>query len=315
MRTTTSIAISLPITILLLAGQALDIDLSRLSAIYLSAESSWRERRAAEAILEKLGVRYYSAGRYRPPKVVFTPPASRTRDDFSEASKPFFDYRGMTRAAQPWTLGVSQADVNVPREHTADHEIFTRKATRERGERNGMVSSHPAVYLVPQGMYYDDHPEYYGMDNDGDRSRGDLWYGVTLNMGHPDVRRISADRMLERMNSQNDRRFFMAVAGDAEPGQGRENRALDYDPPYVTDRNLTWVNAMARAGQEHPERRRRRGRGVRRGTGGPDQGSCPVRQGHSRRHSFTAAGVRCRQAAWIPFMDTSRLVSAFEDSR
>lgn len=73
---------------------------------------------------------------------------------------------------------------------------------------------------------------------------------------HPDVRRISAERMVEWMDVQRDRRFFYAVDGDARMCKAPASLAADPHPHYCTDRMLGWVNQIAVAARaKHPEKR------------------------------------------------------------
>ncbi|MEX0775409.1 MAG: DUF4838 domain-containing protein [Phycisphaeraceae bacterium] len=211
---------------------------------------------AAGGLLEKLGIRYYSGGRHQSSKVVFSPLKSTTLEAFSFSTKPYFEYRGLARSQDLWAIGSSSTmDVGDPRTNALNPEIFSRAATKERGDGNWIVSDHVAGYLVPQELYFDEHPEYFAAGPDGQRTRQKIWHRVTLCLGNPAVSRIAGERMLGWMDLQNDKRIFHAFDGDTGACMCPLCRAKDIHPRYVTDRNLGWVNAIARGVQpEHADK-------------------------------------------------------------
>ncbi|HPP12088.1 MAG TPA: DUF4838 domain-containing protein, partial [bacterium] len=100
------------------------------------------------------------------------------------------------------------------------------------------------------------HPEYFAVSGGKRLPRETLMQRMSLCLSNPEVHRIAAERMLEWMNLQNDRRFFYCTDADADACRCAQCLALDYFHYYCTNRNLAWVNSVASAvAKAHPEKR------------------------------------------------------------
>ena len=118
-----------------------------------------------------------------------------------------------------------------------------------------IYSDHTAAYLVPKEYYMEEHPEYFAEIRGQRLDQDTRHHRLTLNLSHPDVNRISAERALEWIAQQSDRRFFRIDDGDDTRCQCSHCVATDYIPDYYTDRHLRWVNHVARAvAEKYPEK-------------------------------------------------------------
>jgi len=191
----------------------------------------------AYALLERLGCRHYAAGC----ETVAAPgatvlPACRFSD------RPAIEFR----SGVSWPLYESVGDIGDPRQ-AADPELF---------KDSSLWIDHSSGYLVPKGLYYDAHPEYFAISADGKRmpkTTRDSY--VHLCLTHPEVLRISTERALVWMRVQPERRFFCITAGDGVGWcQCDKCKAQDVVPGNYSDRLLAWVNHIARAvAREFPD--------------------------------------------------------------
>ncbi len=173
-----------------------------------------------------------------------------------ESSVPWFEFRQLRAFFNQGRFGGGSWDDLGDVRTAANPELFSRDARPPLLREDEWPSSlHTAGYLVPRELYYDEHPEYYAMRADGSRIPRDTNYiRLVLNLVHPEVQRISAERALEWMDLQPDRRFFYIQDGDAVMDKSPEALAGDPMPHYATDRSLRWVNHVARAVRDaHPE--------------------------------------------------------------
>ncbi|MFQ5809261.1 MAG: DUF4838 domain-containing protein, partial [Armatimonadota bacterium] len=177
--------------------------------------------------LEQQGCRFYARGC----EIVPTRPQP-TLLDCDLADKPFFHVKG---CVGPYSIrGWSYQLLGDPRE-AEDPELFD----------DALWLDHTAAYLVPKKLYYDAHPEYYALLGNGERLPKDTPDNrVMLCLTHPDVLRISAERMLGWIDMQQDRLVFVVSQGDGAEWCNCEtclavgNRA---------DQTLHWANHVARA--------------------------------------------------------------------
>ncbi len=168
------------------------------------------------------------------------------------ADRPFFDGpRAGHRVYASWGLPGTATGSPVAAEGLeAFQQQFDRDLSWGWGE-------HTAGYLVPKRVYYDKHPDYYAQFGGGrhmDRETED--FRVVICTTHPDVLKISAERMLRWMERQPDRRFFSCTQGDSHEWCRCERcLAMEYEPGNCSDRMLHWVNAVARAvARRHPDK-------------------------------------------------------------
>jgi len=182
----------------------------------------------AYAFLHHLGVRFYAPGcEVVPATRELTIPACELRQD------PAYDLRVMRG--------------NLKLGHTPKDDLM---APSEIGAKGNIV--HASEFLVPYEEYGESHPEYFALQKDGKRLHGDPTapgFNVHLCLSNPDVRRISAERMLMLVGKQSDRTFFGVSQGDGFAWcECDACKALDAEPGKVmTDRLLDYVNYVARA--------------------------------------------------------------------
>lgn len=208
----------------------------------------------AYALLEKMGLKIYPGNRSLGnietlPRVL---PTSISEGSFS--SKPFFEYRGLLDYLDRGMFGASYQDLGNPQE-AANPEFFGREARKNWLPGEWLGSDHTAAYLVPKQIYYDSHPEYFAVSGGKRLPKETTMSRMSLCLSNPEVHRIAAERMVEWMNIQNDRRFFYCTDADADACRCQQCLAQDYFYYYCTDRYLSWVNSVARAAaKSHPEK-------------------------------------------------------------
>ena len=139
------------------------------------------------ALLERLGVEFYA------PSCEVVP---RTEEliipDCGFSARPRYEFRNVTG--------------NLKLGQTPNDDMGNPS---EIGQSGNIV--HSADYLVPFSQYADTQPEYFALQMDGKRLHredGKEPQNVHLCLSNPDVRRISAERMLELIDKQPDRMFF-----------------------------------------------------------------------------------------------------------
>ena len=184
------------------------------------------------ALLEKLGLRYF---RWTRPTVV-SRPKDKMLPPMDLASKPALVYRNYYSRPLEW------ADCSRV----------------EPVQREGLWIDHSAGYLIPKDLYYDEHPEYFAMRKDGTRAPKDsfTYHRTPLCISHPDVRRISAERLLKWIEKQPEKVFFPVTYGDTGLWCSCPDcRKLDEKPGEYAARLLNWVNAVAApVAWEHPDK-------------------------------------------------------------
>ena len=193
------------------------------------------------ALLRQLGLKLYP-WHHGPDQVVevVEPVPDGTVEPFSISDMPFFEFRLLISHLDRGRWGISWGDYGNPRD-AANRELFNNKG-------DWMDWFHTASYLVPKGLYYDEHPDYFGVRQDGKRIPKETRHCRTiLNLSHPGVHEASAKRAIEWMDMQKERRFFCVADGDARMCTCRHCRAMDFYPSYYTDRLLKWVNSVANA--------------------------------------------------------------------
>ncbi|MEN6344386.1 MAG: DUF4838 domain-containing protein [Armatimonadia bacterium] len=191
----------------------------------------------AYALLRHLGCRFYAPGCEVIPET-----ASLRITDCSLADKPYYEFRNLAN--------------NLKLGNTPSDDMMSPSAL---GEPGSIV--HSSAYLLPYDKYHGDHPEYFALQKDGRRLSKEF-HGENLNvhlcLSNPEVRRISAERMLALMDRQPERKFFGVSQGDGFAWcQCDQCKALDAVPGVVmTDRLLEYVNYVAReVAKKYPEKR------------------------------------------------------------
>ncbi|NCO32465.1 MAG: hypothetical protein AUJ92_11300 [Armatimonadetes bacterium CG2_30_59_28] len=123
---------------------------------------------------------------------------------------------------------------------------------------------HTSAYLVPFYLYGKEHPEYFAMNEKGQREAtlalgnpGFSAYTLHLCFSNPQVRKIATERLLAWIEKQKDRRFFSVLQADGYGWcQCEECKKLDTVPGKVTsDRLLDFVNELAGAvAKKYPDK-------------------------------------------------------------
>ena len=191
----------------------------------------------AYAMLRHLGVKFYAPDCEIVPKV-----RNLVIRNCELRAKPFYEFR------------VLAGDLKLG--NTPENDLGNPK---ELGEQGCLV--HSSAYLVPFDKFSGDHPEYFALQKDGKRLHRDPKrkpFNVHLCLSNPDVRRISAQRMIELIDKQPDRPFFGVSQGDGVAWCECEKcKALDGVPGVeMTDRLLDCVNEVARAvAVKYPDKR------------------------------------------------------------
>jgi hypothetical protein len=188
------------------------------------------------ALLERLGCRFYA-----PSCEVVPETAALTIPDGTISARPVYEFRMVAG--------------NLKLGHTPKDDLM---APSEIGEPGNIV--HAAAYLLPYDKYHPEHPEYFALQKDGRRLSKEFHgehFDVHLCLSNPDVRRISAERLIALMDQQADRKFFGVSQGDGFAWcECEQCKALDSTPGVMTDRLLDYVNAVAReVAKKHPDKR------------------------------------------------------------
>jgi len=196
---------------------------------------------------------------------VFTPVKDGVLAALSVSEKPFIDHRDAFGNQDLGRWGGTFRPYALSDPTTAaNQDLFGRdrkpgytklKLVGKAAEVDWVGWDHVAGYLVPRDLYYEAHPEYFAMETDGKRIGPRAFGGMGICTSHPDVRRISAERMLEWMGLQSVRRFFMATEADGVFCRCPVCRALDPQPDYISDRSVAWANHIAdHIRQKHPDK-------------------------------------------------------------
>ena len=191
----------------------------------------------AYALLKHLGVKFYAPGCEVVPGI-----KDLVIGECELRAKPFYEFRKMTG--------------NLKLGHTPSDDLGN---PREIGEPGSMT--HAAAYLLPFDKYSRERPEYFALQKDGKRLHRDPGrrrFDVHLCLSNPDVRRISAERLLALIDKQKDRTFFGVSQGDGFAWCRCEKcKALDAVAGVeMTDRLLDYVNFIARAvAKKYPDKR------------------------------------------------------------
>lgn len=116
---------------------------------------------------------------------------------------------------------------------------------------------HTAAYLVPKKLYYDEHPEYFAQRGDGrplPKDTPDVRACICTT--HPDVLRISTERMRKWIAAQPDRKLFVITqADDMEWCCCPRCTRMQQEGYNLSDLMLYWVNHVARdVAKEYPDK-------------------------------------------------------------
>jgi len=170
---------------------------------------------------------------------VFKPLTNRTFNTLNIKDKPFFEFRDLFSGREKGQFGTTM------RQHSLGELRFAREQPEFKA--GGYIGwDHTAGYLVPMLRYRDEHPEYYGKLKGFFRAPKETrTLRVPLCTCNKDVQAISAQRALEWMAIQPGRRHFMISNGDST-ADCPVCELSDPLPDYQTDRELAWVNSVAR---------------------------------------------------------------------
>jgi len=201
---------------------------------------------ATYALLRRLGLKTYPWRSFNA-VAAHQPLEDGKLAPFTVASKPLFSRRDLLGYLDQGRWGASLREYGLGEfRFVQDHEYFKGKGW--------LGGDHTAPYLVPMANYYDNHPEYFAMKGGGRIPKDTQNARVALCLSNPDVHRIAADRAIEWMGIQHQRRFFHITDGDTSPCQCPQCLAMDPKPRSCTGRYLKWVNSVARAvKKEYPE--------------------------------------------------------------
>jgi len=217
---------------------------------------------AAWTLLRRAGLRIYPwhYGPHADRISVAEPLPAGRLPAFEIAEKPFYHYRDLAGHLDRGRWGMSRRELVLgDPTQAANRDLFGRDRksgyTKFKLKDSDYVGwCHTAGYLVPRDLYYAAHPEYFAIHRQ--KRIGPQGFGrMAVCMTHPDVRRISAERAVQWMDIQSDRRFFLVNQADRALCQCPRCRAADPLPGVLTDRMLDWVNHVADAcRRKHPEK-------------------------------------------------------------
>lgn len=198
---------------------------------------------AAARFLEQQGCEFYARNASVIPKLSDT-----TLRLTPLADQPFFD--GKRYHALPELRGMPRWAVGDPR------PAFTAIDGKDLLDKTIWLD-HSAPFLVPKAIYYDTHPEYYALRADGTyapRETADVRSNICTT--HPDVLRISTERMLQWIEAQPERKYFVVMqADDHDWCRCDRCTAMVYEKHNYSDAMLYWVNHVAKAvAQRFPDK-------------------------------------------------------------
>ena len=217
---------------------------------------------AAYDLLRRLGLRLYPwwFGGDGGAAEVLDPLPGKKLPAFELSTRPFFEHRDLIAHLDRgrWRATMRQYRLGNPQQ-AANQDLFG--SNREPGytkyefDRGDWTDwCHTAAYLIPRDLYYETHPEYFAIRN-GKRIPPRRYARSQICTTHPDVVRISIERMLEWIEIQKDRRIFCVIPADTSMCECERCRAMDPIPSYSTDRVFTWVNAVAEAvAKKYPDK-------------------------------------------------------------
>lgn len=230
---------------------AVELEAVKIDGFVLRADAGWVSLAgyapqgtlyAGYALLRKLGLKIYP-WYPRDGVEVFTPLADRALAPFHLVDQPFFEYRNVQPDYDRGRFGASLRQYGLG-------DFGFARAHPYFKDGGWLAGDHTAAYLVPPAKYAAEHPEYYA-----DKSLKDLLsegmkgvrnLRVSLCMCEPEVHDIAAERALEWIGQQPERRFFFIANGDVTDARCERCAASDPLPDYYTDRYLRWVNSVAR---------------------------------------------------------------------
>lgn len=168
---------------------------------------------------------------------------------FAITDKPFFELRDVLGHRGKGRFG------STIRAHTLG-ELKWAQEQPELKSGGYLGWDHTAGYLAPIKTYLASHPEFYPMQKGRTIPRSTPTMRVGICACHNALEAITINNALAWMNRQPSRRFFGITDGDQAGWRCPSCAATDPSPDYYTDRNLRWVNAVARAVRSrHPDKR------------------------------------------------------------
>ncbi len=208
-------------------------------AVVIAGPDRWATLFGVYAFLERLGLHYFERGRYRLAK-----PQGTILAPFTVSDRPVFPVRA---GPGPELRSTSGAFAD-PRKGL-NRELYEKDSD--------LWIDHSAGYLLPKKLFYDTHPEYYAMLENGRRIAKDAFsdHRTPLCFSNPDVSRIAAERALAWIGLQPDALIFMITNGDGGWCQCPACNALDHAPQQHARRLLRWANRVVQPiGEQYPGR-------------------------------------------------------------
>ena len=200
------------------------------------------------AFLKQLGLSHYP-WHFGGVMKRYTPLPKAQLAEFSVADKPFFELRDVLGQYDRGRFG------STMRQYTLGELKWARTQPLFKGG-GYMGWDHTAGYLVPIQAHLGTHPEFYPMKHGTRIPPTTPTMQVGLCACHPEIEAISIQNALAWMQRQPTRRLFAITDGDQAGWRCPSCAQSDPAPHYYTDRNLRWVNAVARAiRQPYPDNR------------------------------------------------------------
>ena len=215
------------------------------SSVGISGQNPQATLYGAYSFLERIGVKFFAKDCIHIPKQ--TPvriPGIWSRFSLFHRERPFFQLR------KPYT--------------SADHPMRFQQI----GDPTKLVDAklyprlwidHTSGFLVPIWKYYDSHPEYFALMENGERIPKDTMANqVTLCTSNSKVREIAAETTLDWISKQPERQFFSINEGDVSKELWctcRKCRSRDVPGHGYTDRLLEFVNSIAhKVKEKYPDK-------------------------------------------------------------
>lgn len=201
--------------------------------IGIAAQDPWALFAGVGRLAQMMGVRPAPGGKW----TVVNPPVQLKETVMIEC--PDFHYRN---GNDPLAMCFGMMMLADPR-RGASPELFDPGKTG-----SDLWIDHTAGYLVPRLKFQKEHPEYYAMRENGKRIEEFSDHRTPLCLSNPDVKRISAERMLEWIKLNPDKRYFFVSQGDTVIWcRCPDCEKLDETPGKYSARLLHWVNHVADA--------------------------------------------------------------------
>ncbi len=188
----------------------------------------------AYELLGRLGIRYYS------PDCEFIPHKNElVIPELTCSVKPRYDMRAIFKL-DVYFHGLRPS---VKLGYTPYDDMGYSGDLGTPGERNWV---HSASFLVPYNKYGKEHPEFFALQQNGQRYKPEVGPPGHLCLSNENMRKVSSERLLLLIEKQKKRSFFVVTQGDGRSEwwcQCNSCKALDAEPGnHMTDRLLEYVN-------------------------------------------------------------------------